>query len=76
MRVLGRQQLSQISSRIGYQGDLRTLASHLDDDDDLVLESYIYRLYMFSGNRRYDQQDGCVRSALHNQAAAVSGIRT
>lgn len=36
MRVLGRQQLSQISSRVGYQGDLRTLASHLDDDDDLV----------------------------------------
>ena len=36
MRVLGRQQLAQISSGIRYQGDLTTLASHLDDDDDLV----------------------------------------
>uniref|UniRef100_A0A383WDE7 Peptidase C-terminal archaeal/bacterial domain-containing protein n=1 Tax=Tetradesmus obliquus TaxID=3088 RepID=A0A383WDE7_TETOB len=66
MRVLGRQQLSQISSRVGYQGDLRTLASHLDDDDDLGVEA--------ASNRLVFQCAGLIANASAAEIAAMQAV--
>jgi hypothetical protein len=41
LKVLGQEQLGQISARTGLRGDIGTLAAHLDEDVDLVGAAYM-----------------------------------